>query len=353
MYSLEQRFLPYRPASDRFVTRWIGGAEMGMRFINYPHYMSFGDYEHTIKRMVTRLCEEEGVVSIYQIGNVGAPGISDIDLLVIFENDAVSTLDPLNGLSKEERYLFTHSLFGISRSHFYEVQPYTFLHNYNLLWGEALEVGRNTLPDEDASRLKRHIALEFLLASYFSRSVETVYGVVSVRNLLLSTHALRYDMEFLNVTTGTLYDLIVELIEWRTTWFEKTVGSAQLHTWYEAFYAELSLFLETHFKEEPFFLPAWTHSRYARHISLEGTDQLGFIHQGMVPPRLLGSFGKKYVRFLNRFNQFRFGIPLTNQADHDVLDGFFTSLRDVNQYNAKKLRKFSLFSSPLVSRLTR
>ena len=97
-----------------------------MRVIDYPRRVTIVDYENAISRMVGQLVSMPGVTTVYQIGGVSNPGISDIDLVVVFEDGQRVSSDPCRGLNKSDSYLFAHGLFGINRGNFAEASRHSF-----------------------------------------------------------------------------------------------------------------------------------------------------------------------------------------------------------------------------------
>ena len=81
---------------------------MKFYFNDYPYYVPLRIYENAIQGMVEKLRRQEGIISIFQIGSIIHPGISDIDMVVVFKENGVFHLNPLQGLTKIERYLFIH-----------------------------------------------------------------------------------------------------------------------------------------------------------------------------------------------------------------------------------------------------
>ena len=193
---------------------------MKVYLTDYPQYVPYGIYERAINQMVERLIKYPGLLSIYQIGSISIPGISDIDMVAVFQDDAACDRNPLKELSRSERYLFVHGLYGVSTKHFHKAQCYTFFHNYNLLWGERLSFWGKNLSKKKIRTLKIQIALEYLLKVYINITVERTYGIVKVRNLLLHTKALLYDLEFLGISSGRLYDLVEGMVTSRNNWFK-------------------------------------------------------------------------------------------------------------------------------------
>ena len=56
-----------------------------MRIVDIPQKFDEDAYHIAMDRQVQALSKVEGVKSIYQIGGLSTPGISDIDLVVVFE----------------------------------------------------------------------------------------------------------------------------------------------------------------------------------------------------------------------------------------------------------------------------
>jgi hypothetical protein len=57
----------------------------------YPGEFKLGDYEVARNLIVERYCEIEGLVAIYEFGKINNPGISDLDLIFVFEDDINKT----------------------------------------------------------------------------------------------------------------------------------------------------------------------------------------------------------------------------------------------------------------------
>ena len=314
-------------------------------FTNYPKYVPNSVYESAIQKVVDALRCQPGCVSIYQIGSTATPGISDIDILAVFEDGVRCNMNPLLSLPKKEKYLFTHSLFGCSRKYFHEAQKYTFFNNYKLLWGEQLPVGSKGLKTEEVEALKIQIALEFLLMNYIARTVELTYRIASVRGLLLSVKALRFDLEFLNISDGPFKESVDTCIDWRKSWFQEPEYKENLNDWFLQFYRHLESFFNLILQKHDFYIPAWANLRYARHVCLEPADTLKVTYRGF---RLLPQFawmGKKYFRLQHRFNDFSFEFPFTKHSPVAVLEDRFLFLKSLKNYN----REFLFYLSPVTA----
>ena len=118
-----------------------------MKLIEYPKKSDLSCYEQAITRVTDQLMQADtGCVAVYQVGGVGSPGISDIDLVAVFADETEFQINPISQLPENLKYLFSHNLFGSSKSLFRESHQFTFFHNYKHLAGESLlEEDRNAL----------------------------------------------------------------------------------------------------------------------------------------------------------------------------------------------------------------
>lgn len=296
--------------------------------------------------MVLKLRNQDCIVSIFQIGSTKNPGISDIDMLVVFEDGIKCDLNPLKDLSKTDRYLFSHSLYGISKENFFKAQRYTFFHNYNLLWGDDLTAGECDLSGEEIRVLKTQTALEYLIKMFVSSTIELTYGIIKVRGLLMHAKALSYDLEFLNVLSGRLFELIQTIIIWRDQWFENIPDKHALKQWFHDFYTELTKYLEMTLRKKAVYLPDWANLRIARNITLVPSEKFDYMHKGITLPVIFGDLGRKYFNVQHRFNKFRFFLPIKNNGC-EIQKARFEFQKHMKMYNIKNINHYSPLNSCL------
>jgi hypothetical protein len=98
-----------------------------MQLIDDLRPLSLADYEHVIEMYAAECSAIPGVCAIYQFGNVGAPGLSDIDLVVVLDDDAPLLCPDFERLSiQHERWrreplvgaCFIHDVFVCPRNAF-------------------------------------------------------------------------------------------------------------------------------------------------------------------------------------------------------------------------------------------
>jgi hypothetical protein len=315
-------------------------------FIEHPTPVGRPAYEDAVRRMQERLVTQPGLKAVYQIGGVSTPGVSDIDMVVVFDDEATCPLDPLADLSADDRYLFIHSLYGSGASHFRAAQRHSFFHNYKLLWGTDLLDPAAVPAGEAEARLKAQVALEYLLKMYISLVMQRVYHVFKVRSFFLHVKAIQYDLDFLGVDAGALYDLTQQFIRWRASWFDERPAPRELNTGLEAFFEALQGFLRAQLGRHHFYLPERRRYRLARCMWLEPGPDLGFRHEGTALPAVFSRLGSLYYKLQNRLNRFYFTCPVHDDMP-EVLAQRFALIDDMKRHNRRHLPHFETLSSSL------
>ena len=102
--------------------------------------------------------------------------------------------------------------------------------------------------------LQVQLALEYMVSNYISRTIEAAYKRVSLRKLMLSVHAIRYDLEFLGVSEGRFSELVEKMIDWRQGWFDTRIGEDEVAAWLIQFNRELAVCLETQLEAKLLFI---------------------------------------------------------------------------------------------------
>ncbi len=297
---------------------------MSYRLINFPHFVSIDQYHTAINKMLERVCQLPQVVSVYNIGSVSNPGISDIDMVVVTRHGATVNTNFLQPLTPNERYLFTHNLYAISEGHFANAEYFTFFHNYSLAYGTDIRT-HNGPSANDVEILKRQVAKEFIIKMYIHLFVQEKYKVLRIRDLLLHVKALMYDFEFLGITEGKVVSLVQTLINWRKIWFTKQPGEKEILTWWREFYNEFEKFTKEVLSDHLFYVPNKPKFAIAKNIVLSPAQQtLTVKHNGIVLPSMLSFTGKRFFRLQNRLNHFDFNVSVadTVQTPSIVADKF-------------------------------
>lgn len=303
-------------------------------------------YERAMSAMITKLQDYYPVVSIYQIGGIATPGISDIDMLAVFNDEAECRDDPLRELSRDDRYMFCHGLYGASRSSFFRAQRYSFFHNYRLLCGDPLAIDSSERSPGETRDLKAQVALEYLLRWHISLAVEMTYGIARVRGFLLHAKAARIDLEFLETSSGPLWELLEKVVSWRSSWFVDEPEADSICVQMTAVFRELGEFLAEVLARRRLFVNPPREIRLARHIRLRPAEQMDWSHCGPPLPPLFHGLGRRYFNLQNRFNRFAFDIPMKGQ-DSAILAEYSHFNEEIGIYNKRNLPCFMPLSSSL------
>lgn len=317
------------------------------QFINHPHFAKRSDYQSATRRMCNVLSDIPGLKSIYQIGSVSTPGISDIDLVAIFGDGEQVLTDPRSAMRRQDRYFYTHSIYGETVSNFHRANNLSLFHNFKHLRGEVLEIDKSEIDAEKINHLKIQVALEFLVKMYINMTVQRTYQFFKLRGIFLHIKAIRYDLEFLGTKEGELFDLTTHLVEVRNNWFSRPLSDVELSDLLDRFYYALVRYLTTILGSTSFYLPVRNNYQPAPNMRLQHSDVLGYSHSGMVLPAVLNKLHSKVINLQHRFNTFTFELPFTSLGIPEVLDERFLLIEELKRHHARHLPHFAVLTSSL------
>ncbi|MEO8088489.1 MAG: hypothetical protein ABI763_16840 [Bacteroidota bacterium] len=320
---------------------------MNTRIIDYPHPVDEQFYHQSIRAMTQRLMATGSVKAVYQVGGVSSPGISDLDMVIVFKDGVRVENNFLLGLKKEERYLFIHNLFGIAEANFADAERFAFYHHYQLL--EGVEARRNAkFSAQGVDELKIQISFEYMVKLHIILFLQDRYHVLRIRDLLLHVKALQYDLDFLGVTDGVLHEHVSQVIAWRKNWFTQMPTKDQILAWWDGFYPVFNQFLAEKFSAHTFYLPPKEYYKVAGNIVLmPSQDKIGSYQKGFILPAYFSLIGKKYFRLQNKLNRFRFAFPIQSEGIPDIIEKKFRFEEKIVQYNRKFLPHFLPITSSL------
>jgi hypothetical protein len=305
---------------------------MRLKFINYPKYTPLDEYDKLTVKIAKQLIDLDEVVSVYRMGSIKNPGISDLDIICVFKDESKCMLDVRNGLNMVEKNILTHGSFGINVGNIEQSLKFNFLTNLKLLEGKDLNVLKNPDTNMD-SWVKDQIALEFLLKMYITLDIQIAYGIIKLRSFLLQAKAVIFDLELLNIHSGELYDIVNQIIKMRNNWFELTPNSIELDSIVRDFHRMLGDLLKIQLSKEKFYLPSASIS-VTKNISIQKNSIFYRKKTGFILPPQFSFLGKKYVNFQNRLNKFiymvNFNLPSSN-SKQDQRFLFYKNLVEINR----------------------
>jgi|TARA_B100001971_G_scaffold25016_1_gene19485 hypothetical protein len=107
-----------------------------MKIINPPEYIEEVNYQNAIDKYLIQLeIIQDDVIAVYQMGSVGTPGLSDIDLIVVVKDDFKPENSTYLSAKAIDNRLFLHDPIIIPKS-ICSVFPYVFhATSLNILYG--------------------------------------------------------------------------------------------------------------------------------------------------------------------------------------------------------------------------
>jgi hypothetical protein len=155
----------------------------------FPRPATERDYAQAAGELERSLSELPGAVAVYRFGSIRAPGISDLDRLVVVEDSRVVP-EIWSSLSAKTHYLAMHTPFLIDAVTFARHRWFAELSDLTLAWGEALTVEERPVPEH----CERLLAAEGMVVIALKLAKLSVTGRVKVRSLLCELNNLRLDL---------------------------------------------------------------------------------------------------------------------------------------------------------------
>jgi len=214
-------------------------------FYNEPRKFTLKDYEHEIGRVVNVLSQCDDVISIYQIGEVSCPGISDLDFIVVVRDKMKNSVDykkRISGLRKNS-FMLMHPPYTVSRSLAPKIIYAIPIFNLIKLYGENIQFQKPAdtrlldltilvdlisfyWPREflDLLTKKKHYSKNLYLRVLMTDFLpcKSKY-VIDTRNVLVRLNGMKYTLSLYNRLTGKniprLETPVKKAISLRNKWF--------------------------------------------------------------------------------------------------------------------------------------
>lgn len=326
---------------------------MSFTFINAPVPAKREDYDSAIDSVIQQLQNAEGLLAIYRFGNISSPGISDIDLLAVFENDVHCSMSGFEQMPPHLQKLFTHGVMALSKKHFQGRRQFTLWSDDHLVWGNEIETDANLFPTpEEIIILKRQIAIEYLLINYIDLMIQSHYKILNLRSSLQHFKGVVYDLDFLSVGEHPLRNHLAIIKTWYAEWFTNPPSKKEIEDWINTYTSLFIPFLAEVLKTEQLYIPEKSIYQLAKNITLSNNTNLSFTHNGYALPSIFASLlGKKYVKIQNRINSFHFEAPVTHSTMHPIISNRIAFLKEMTNYNSNYFPQFMPISTMISSKL--
>lgn len=318
-------------------------------FIDHPSPKKPESYHEAIRQIVATNSILPSLIAIYKFGNITSPGISDLDILFVFENKASCSLNGFEGLDPNLKNIFTHGIMAVSEDFFREMDFYALWGEKELLYGKEIVCNRKR-SDSEEEVLKRQTAKEFLLANYVDLQVQLTYKTIKIRSFLQHMKGLAYDLEYLGDFSNPLHEPIETIKEKIMHWFEQKPGNDFIENWIRNFTPMYFDYLNKLFINSPIQLPSLTKYNIATNMELINGNEISLIHKGIRLPASLSIMGKKFFKIQHRLNQFTFTCPI-GQCEDSFLKNRFEFIKSMKHYNRSHLPAFMTNTTSITSKI--
>ncbi len=160
-------------------------------------------------------------VSLYRFGNVKHPSISDLDLVIVYEDslteESIATMASkarfFTNSDDIKRYIFTHDILIYPRSIFENI---IFLHtfqNKTLLFGNEIKVKIPSFKEKEVLEYVHFINFTFVLLPWLSRI--RFRKKISLREILLVLNSIKHSLDFykkINVNTKSKTEEVLSIL---------------------------------------------------------------------------------------------------------------------------------------------
>lgn len=267
-------------------------------FVDFPQQIELNKYEQLKNRLVKELIEDENILSVYQIGSVAHPGISDLDLVCVFRDGSKCSLNLREKLNKEEQKILTHGFFGVEESNFSDAFKYTLLSDLTLLAGLDLDKGKLN----STSEFNRQIAIEYMVKMLLTLDFQIHIGLVKLRAFLLLAKGIKFDLELLQIQSGDLYDNVQKVMKFRDCWFNFNFSDKEMTEFILEFRNSLAELVRLQIEKEPFYLPK-SSNKINGVFEISPGEKLNIKYNGINIPKQLRFLGSKFIGLQFRTNR--------------------------------------------------
>ena len=167
--------------------------------INWPRYFSLETYEQAASLYSNWLAQDPDVVAVYQLGEVEAPGLSDLDFVVVLQSSLRKAKEAhfrSDFLPTDLRYLIMHDPIMLSRSLFDRI--YELIPIFRLLHRSGEKMSPPTPTGESLSLIYHQILNDLAIISLADEYSDLHQAkIINLRNTICRLNALNYPMRML------------------------------------------------------------------------------------------------------------------------------------------------------------
>lgn len=199
---------------------------MEYEVLDIPKFVDIKVYDEYIDKYVRKAKSIKDVVSIYQMGSISNPGISDIDLIVIVEDNfnvvEYQKLSVRNIFKNDSiaNYLFIHDVMILDKKSFKNIQYINYCTNLKLLYGKDIEF--TSLSKEESKVVQFSIIVDFIISRLHQFENFKQNKVFFVRGNIVRASSLKHSIK-LAENIGIEFDsnnILKYMMDIRNNWFK-------------------------------------------------------------------------------------------------------------------------------------
>lgn len=196
---------------------------------NFPQPLNKEDYEKVCQLTVADLKKNPDVLAVYLFGDEWTPGISDLDIIVVYKNQPENRIGikaPWQ-LSKKAQSIFIHRYENYNQRTFFDrFYLYPYSENLKLLFGQPLAW---RFPQEELSQKEYHWLQTAFLFDLLINKLLLIFRYkfkerINIREAILVISSLRHTLRMANeiVNSELAIDFSSKIEQLRTQWFKKS-----------------------------------------------------------------------------------------------------------------------------------
>ena len=198
-----------------------------MKIINPPKPIAKEAYDVALSQYVERAKQASNVRAILTMGSVGAPGLSDLDVIVVVDDEFQPEYAYHLATDNINKDIFIHGPIVIPISMVNDLQYIIYASNVTSIYGETLTINFDTLPAQDLRLLRLAYLIDFTegrLAQY-QQVVDT--GIVEQRPWMTRLWSITHSEHLCSQANITLspqaQQVLGDIRSLRSSWIEESV----------------------------------------------------------------------------------------------------------------------------------
>jgi len=197
-----------------------------IELFNFPRRLKKVDYENLCSLVVADLKLNPDIVAVYLAGRDWVPGISDLDIVVVYKNRRQGRYNITNpwSLSKEAEYVFMHVYSNYTEASFKDLHYlYPTFDKPKLLYGSpaSLRLPEEELTDIEHKWLQSSFIFDFLINQLLLYFRYNFKNKINVREVIVVISSLVYTISMVEKITNSKIETNFpqKIASLRNSWF--------------------------------------------------------------------------------------------------------------------------------------